>query len=274
VSFRASGARSPLFCACAGGGDAFDYRDLAVALPEDQPIYVFGLPELETGQQFPTVEQLAEIYVRKVRELQERGPYRLCGHSFGGLVVYEMASLLIDEGEEIDLLALLDTLNPAYSHSLSTKEQTEFRFTYFADRLAKYGRNLLSGRIDEITSDACSFLYVRGRRLGWRIARLVFERLGCPIPSVIRSDALVLSAAWRSYTPRKYNERLVLFNARDRPPEYGIDRTLGWKTCAAGAIEIHVVPGDHDTMMHPPHVRALADRLTSYLAAVRYESSP
>ena len=100
VPLRTSGRRPPLFCACAGGGDAFEYRDFADALPDDQPVYAFGVPTLGEEAQFPTVEQLAAIYVRKVRELQKRGPYQLCGHSFGGLVVYEMAAQLTAEGEE------------------------------------------------------------------------------------------------------------------------------------------------------------------------------
>ena len=39
VPLRSYGVKPPLFCASALGGDAFDYRDLALALPEDQPVY-------------------------------------------------------------------------------------------------------------------------------------------------------------------------------------------------------------------------------------------
>jgi len=150
VPFRTSGEKPALFCACAGGGDAFDYRDLALALPADQPVYAFGLPDLQVSQQFPTVQELAAIYVRKVRERQEQGPYRLCGHSFGGLVVYEMAVLLENAGLEVDLLALLDTLHPTYRQGLSASEQAQFQSAYLSDRFAKYGRNLVGGRIRSV----------------------------------------------------------------------------------------------------------------------------
>ncbi len=265
VTFRASGARPPLFCACAGGGDALDYRDLAYALPDDQPVYAFGLPAPGEDEPFPTVQQLAATYVRKVRELQERGPYQLCGHSFGGLVVYEMAALLAKEGEDVRLLALLDTLYPRYSQNLSPREQREFRLTYLSDRFAKYGRNLLRGRPDRILLDAAAFFYGRGKKLFWRGSQWASSRLGLRIAPLLRSDAMVLSAAWRMYVPSPYQGRLVLFNASERTSEYGTDRTLGWKTCATGVIDIHVVRGDHYTILHPPHLGMLIDRLTPYL---------
>ena len=215
--------------------------------------------------QFPTVEQLAAIYVRKVREMQERGPYQLCGHSFGGLVVYEMAAQLAEEGEEVGLLALIDTLHPRYSKNLSTLQKVKFHLTYFSDRLAKYGRNMLNLRIDKIVSDVLQFGYHKAKKLVWKISRVVFSKPGRRIPNRIRSDALVLAAAWRRYVPKTYDGRLLLLNALERASEYGADRTLGWKTCATGAITIHIVPGDHYTIMHPPHVGALIERLTPYL---------
>ncbi len=269
VPFRTSGTKPPLFCACAGGGDVFEYRDFAHALPGDQPVYAFGLPALAEEVQFPTVEQLAAIYVRKIREMQERGPYQLCGHSFGGLVVYEMATQLAEEGEEVGLLALIDTLHPRYSKNLSTLQKVKFHITYYSDRLTKNGRNLLNLRVDKIMSDVFQFGYHRTKKLVWGISRVVFSKQGRRIPNRIRSDALVLAAAWRRYVPRPYHGHLLLLNALERASEYGADRTLGWKTCATRAIAIHIVPGNHYTIMHPPHVRALIERLTPYLSPPR-----
>lgn len=266
VPLRASGTQRPLFCVCAGGGDGFEYRDLALALPEDLPVYAFGLPPLENGEQFPTVEHLAAIFVRKVRELQAHGPYRLCGHSFGGLVVFEMARRLANQGEEVELLALFDTLHPAYVGNLSIRAQAEFRVTYISDRLARYGRNLAQGRIDKVFLQAFIYLYTRANTCFLKAVGFMAGRLGCPIPAVIRSDALATSLAWHAHNPGKYNGKVVLFAAADRGPEYRIDRTLGWGACATGALEIHVVPGSHLSMIHPPYIQVLAAQLTACLA--------
>ena len=51
---------------------------------------------------------LAANYVKQVRAIQPSGPYNLAGHSSGGLVVFEMACQLVEQGETVGLLALLD----------------------------------------------------------------------------------------------------------------------------------------------------------------------
>ena len=242
VPLRAAGASPPLFCVCAGGGDVFDYHDLASALPETQPVYVFGVPPFAAGEGFPTVQRLAAIYVREMRKRQPHGPYRLCGHSFGGLVVYEMAVLVAEAGEQVGLLGLIDTLHPAFRRSMSPEQRRQFQATYVGNRLAKYGRNLANGRVDRIAGDMFDFVWHRCKRSTWWIVRAAFGRLGHPVPDAIRSDELILLAAWHRYDPSHYARRLVLLNASDRPPEYGSDSTLGWKACVTGPIDVHVVP--------------------------------
>jgi thioesterase domain-containing protein len=65
---------------------------------------------LEPGEQpARSVEQMASDYIREIRQAQPSGPYHLAGWSFGGLIAYEIAARLQAMGEEVALLALLDT---------------------------------------------------------------------------------------------------------------------------------------------------------------------
>ena len=52
---------------------------------------------------------MAEDYVSIIRKIQPTGPYNLLGWSFGGLVAHAIATQLQDMGEEVALLALLDS---------------------------------------------------------------------------------------------------------------------------------------------------------------------
>jgi len=265
VSFHETGTKPPLFCPCPGNGDVFEYRDFAEALPSDQPIYAFGLPPNEQGIEVPTVERLAAIYVRKVRQLQKRGPYQLCGYSFGGLVVYEMAVQLMEQGDEVGILALIDTRHPRYSQNLPTRHKVEFHFIYFCNRIAKYARNMFNLRIGTIVSDVFRLGYHRTRTLVWRGFRAVRGKRGRWISNSLRDSTIVLKLAWNRYAPRRYHGPLLLLKAFERPPEYARDQTLGWEVCATGAIAVHNVPGDHYAIMHPPQVRTLVGQLMPYL---------
>ena len=87
----------------------------------------------EAEQEF-TIEQLAAFCLDVIRKIQKSGPYYFCGYSFGGLVAYQIAMRLIDEGESAGLVALLDTPNPALISNLSVSDSAQFRKTYLMIR--------------------------------------------------------------------------------------------------------------------------------------------
>jgi amino acid adenylation domain-containing protein len=103
-------ARPPLACVHPAGGDVLCFFPLARHLGPDQPCY--GLQSLGLGPEeepLRRIEEMAERYVGELRRAQPRGPYLLAGWSFGGLAAFEMAQQLRAVGEEVALLAVLDT---------------------------------------------------------------------------------------------------------------------------------------------------------------------
>jgi thioesterase domain-containing protein len=93
------------------GGTILQYRALARRLGEQRPFYALQSPALEGNplSRDISVEGLAQSYLRAVRTAVPKGPYLLGGWSFGGLVAFEMAQALRHSGEEVALLALLDS---------------------------------------------------------------------------------------------------------------------------------------------------------------------
>lgn len=86
---------------------------MARALGKDQPLWGFEASGLESGETLAlSVEQAAEEYVQAIRTVQAEGPYQLLGMSFGGVIAYEMARQIREEGAEVIFLALLDTTVP------------------------------------------------------------------------------------------------------------------------------------------------------------------
>jgi thioesterase domain-containing protein len=66
------------------------------------------------------------------------------------------------------------------------------------------------------------------------------------------------------YQPQPYAGPVTLFRASE--PD-GEPHALGWDALAP-ALEIQPVPGDHFSMMRPPHAHVLARVLTEVLAAL------
>ncbi|MFJ2420097.1 amino acid adenylation domain-containing protein [Streptomyces brevispora] len=103
------GARRPLFCVHPGTGVGWAYAGLAGHLGDDQPLYALQARALsEPGHRPRSVEEMADDYLERIRQIQPWGPYRLLGWSFGGIVAHTMAVRLRAAGERVELLALMD----------------------------------------------------------------------------------------------------------------------------------------------------------------------
>lgn len=78
----------------------------------DLPFSIYGLQAPDMGANNKLYENLslmAEDYCAAIKTIQPKGPYFLMGYSFGGNVLYEVAHLLQQQGEEIKLLAMIDS---------------------------------------------------------------------------------------------------------------------------------------------------------------------
>ena len=84
-------------------------RDLARQLGRRHSVYglAFGLAAAGSGEDadWPqNIESFAQHYIGQMRSVRPLGPYRLFGHSLGGLIAYEMARKLAEAGETVEFL--------------------------------------------------------------------------------------------------------------------------------------------------------------------------
>ena len=61
------------------------------------------------SENWGSVRELATHYVQLIMKEQRHGPYFLGGYSYGGLLAYEMASLLIEQNQSVEFVAMIDT---------------------------------------------------------------------------------------------------------------------------------------------------------------------
>ncbi|KAG0079284.1 hypothetical protein BGZ92_001121, partial [Podila epicladia] len=99
----------PIFCVSGLAGTVSSLSDLAKALGTSQPLIAFQSPGIaDEAPPLGSVEELARWYIEEMKAIQPVGPYVLAGHSFGGLVVYEMAQRLVERGEQVAHVFLID----------------------------------------------------------------------------------------------------------------------------------------------------------------------
>jgi len=231
----------------------------------DQPLYglTTEISTLDQKEAPPNrVEDLAEFYVKEMRTLQPQGPYLLAGVSFGGEVAFEMAQILVAQGEKVALLALLDTLKENAENAIRQVATSE-RFSAHWSNLLKRGPAYIWDKIQpKIEEQILKFDTSRQR-----ICCKVYQRSGRPLPQELQEFTYreLNTEASNQYIPKVYPGRLTLIRAHEKATDVGvsafIDPELGWGGLATEGIEIHEVLGDHLRMLQEPYVEKLAETL-------------
>ncbi|BCF82251.1 hypothetical protein RQCS_17960 [Rhodococcus qingshengii] len=109
LPLRARGSELPLFCVHPMVGLAWPYAPLAAFVDRSVPLYGLQTPALTEEDFFATaLTDYIDRYVSEIRSVQQQGPYRLLGWSFGGVVAHGIAARLEALGEKVSALVILD----------------------------------------------------------------------------------------------------------------------------------------------------------------------
>ncbi|TKB58992.1 MAG: amino acid adenylation domain-containing protein [Nitrospira sp.] len=113
VAIQPSGTAMPIFMVPGVGGNVLVFAQLAKLLGVDQPFYGLqarGLDGKETP--FTSVPEMARHYIGEIHTVRPHGPYTVLGICTGGLIAYEMAQQLREQGETATLV-MMDTWHPS-----------------------------------------------------------------------------------------------------------------------------------------------------------------
>ncbi|MGD8277159.1 MAG: amino acid adenylation domain-containing protein [Gemmatimonadota bacterium] len=278
VPVQPEGAKRPFFCVHEFFGDVFLYERLARRLGCDQPFYGLQASGVDgTLEPKRDVKAMAATYIRALRSVQPEGPYAVGGLCAGGLVALEMAQQLRDAGEDVALLALLDS--NAWTFADSPERPPLLRRSLDFVRDLPHWLRGLGGLTPAQRRDVL--------RLKAGLLRERFRPSAAPpepghaafgdlrihalaetfrLSRHHRRVARAFREALSEYRPQPYEGRIVLFRALMQPLFGSHDRAKGWRLLAKGPFEIRFVPGNHLGMLQEPHVASLARELAAALA--------
>ncbi|AXG46341.1 non-ribosomal peptide synthetase [Photorhabdus laumondii subsp. laumondii] len=113
ISVRPGGTGLPLFLIPTGTGDYSYAFGLSQYISSGYPIYALPWPSINE-EPMSTMEELAAKMVTLMKAVQSTGPYRIGGYSSGGILAYAIAQQLLNAGEQVNFLGMIDTLAPHY----------------------------------------------------------------------------------------------------------------------------------------------------------------
>ncbi|RKF16922.1 SDR family NAD(P)-dependent oxidoreductase [Roseovarius spongiae] len=261
-----SGGRTPFFVVAGMFGNVLNLRHLALLMGRERPVWGLQARGL-IGEEAPhdTIEAAAADYIKEMRGVQPEGPYYIGGFSGGGITALEIAQQLTAAGEEVRMLAMLDTPLPV--------------------RPALTRRDKALIKMQELRRKGPGYLVEWARnRIAWEVTK---RRGGQAIEETGGFNNVRIEQAFRTavaaYEVTRWDGPLTLFRPRlDRhwkvsggnwvsaEREY-VFADNQW-TRFASRTQVIEVPGDHDSMVLVPNVAVLARHLDALARAADAEA--
>jgi acyl transferase domain-containing protein/thioesterase domain-containing protein/D-arabinose 1-dehydrogenase-like Zn-dependent alcohol dehydrogenase/acyl carrier protein len=234
------------------GGYVFFYRELAQQLESEQPVYGIQAQGVD-GKSTPLdqVEAMATQYIRQLQKYQPTGPYLLGGSSFGGMIAYEMAQQLKQQGEDIGLLVLIDTPGPEHMPTGHLNEDVEV-MAY----ILEVGNGIRIS-VDELRQ------MDEQTRWAWFVEKTGGDETeSSQMQSQIFMDLFRANMqAMFAYQPQPWEGDAIFFRAMEQDAYNAKTPEKAWEPLIRGNLTIYSIPGNHITMNEQPHVKVLADYL-------------
>jgi amino acid adenylation domain-containing protein len=268
LPLQPGGVGRPLFLMPSLGGELLFSRALLDELAGRVP--VFGIQPVLIAQnlaQLSDFRETARSFVSALRTCQPQGPYALAGFSYGGLMAFEVACQLAEMGEQVDLLAVIDT-GPE-------RRGSQTPLVDCGRRLLRVASNLPFWLRDEVREFSASrWIASAARKLrywlrfmasGGRKSRELDDLFDInQLPSQNVELMRAVFAAARDYVPRPYAGKLTLFRANVRPLLSGSSHDLGWSRFVR-AVDVRSIQGNHESILQQPQVGQWARQLGALL---------
>ncbi|TMR27765.1 non-ribosomal peptide synthetase, partial [Nonomuraea zeae] len=235
LTLRPGGSRPPLFCVHPATGMGWSFARLLPYIEPDRPLYALQARGLTGNEPLPySLEEMTRDYIDQIRAVYPSGPYHLLGWSFGGTMAHAMASELQDKGEEVGLLAMLDSFP---SSVMRAKQPSEAEIV--ADVMYDLG-----GNPELIDRD--------------QLAALV---------AVFQNNVRLVETA----RPRVFQGDLLYFTATlDRPAS---SRALDlWEEHVAGSVDNYDVPVEHRDLLRDDALTIIGHTVDAKLREIERSS--
>ena len=256
VPIKPKGSKMPLYIVHGAGLNVLLFNALAMNMDEEQPVYGLQAKGLNgIDEPLDVMEEIAANYIAEIVAQNPTGPYALAGYSLGGTIAYEMAHQLIKMGKEVKLLAVFDTYakqtdiyDPALKRTINRVWLFIMKFLYsfvlFAQdpkRTFEYKTTVIRRRII---------------RVFWKLSGKEEKREGFFAYDNEIDEAS--AKAKRNYFQKPLDIKVDLFRARKKTFYMADFKYLGWREFALKGVNVHDIPGEHNTIFAPPNDKEFA----------------
>lgn len=223
---------------------------IATRIRSRHPIYSLG--EARNEHTSSSVAELAQVYLSAIDRVESGGPHLLAGYCFDGLIMFEVAHRLLERGDAVARLVLIDTYPHPRYWPLRSKLELSARWV---TRRVKF-HTLAAMKLP--VAEIVPYFVARCARL----ITYVWRRRGGDVEdnaaTGVERNTLVPLRRDAYYEPRYYPGKLTLVQSEWQPEAAG---KLLWGKLVQ-TLEVHRIACDHNQLI-TSHARGVAEYLSS-----------
>jgi len=263
VPIKPKGNKMPLYMVHGAGLNVLLFNTLAANMSPDQPVYGLQAKGLDgIDEPLDNIEDIAAHYIAAIMEQNPSGPYALAGYSFGGIIAFEMARQLEALGKEVKMLAMFDTYAYRSPHYDAPIVKLYKRGRFFIKRVL-YTFTFSNGVKYQIKERSTN-IKRRFVRMWWNF-KYGKNQTQAGIFGYSNKVDVMNEYAEKHYQLKPYDIAIEVFRAENRTFYMDDFEYLGWKPYALKGVNIHPIPGEHNTIFKAPNDKAFAGILQKCL---------
>ncbi len=263
VPIKPEGTKMPLYMVHGAGLNVLLFNTLAMGMSPDQPVYGLQAKGLNgVDEPLSSIEDIAAHYIQSIQEQNPNGPYALAGYSFGGIIAYEMARQFKASGKEVKMLAMFDTYayrSPFYDPWMVKMFK---RSRFFVKRV--WHTFTFSNGFKNTISDKHISIKRKIIRAYWKLKYGKDQNQPGFFGYSNKIDEMN-EYAEKHYQLKPQNITIEVFRAENRTFYMDDFEFLGWQPYALDGVNIHKIPGEHNTIFRPPNDEIFAEVLQKCL---------
>ncbi|MDR7132633.1 amino acid adenylation domain-containing protein [Algoriphagus sp. 4150] len=258
VRFKEGNPEKVLFFIHGVGLNPIEIKTLNEYMDDDQTIWGLQSPGIQNKKNKPldNIEEIAGLYIAEIKKLGYSGQYKLLGNSFGGQIAFEMAKQLLNAGEEIGFLGMIDTV---------ASIKSGYPKNVFG-RIGMLGRKI-PFEISFLLDDPVFYLKYRVSYIKEKVQKNRIPKTpgddGDLKARIMQIESINMKA-WENYKHEFIDTTITLFLAEKRTffvPDFD---TFGWSEFVRHLKTVHM-PGEHANMLKPPHGEKFSRTLQNLL---------
>lgn len=210
------------------------YSKIGSHVSKDQSFYAIE------RSPYKKVEDVVSHYITEIKKIYPHGPYCLAGYCQWGQVAVEMAHTLVEQGEDVPLLVLIEYYSPK-----TLKSRTSFTFL----------RSKIKHTYNRLKCN--SSLISKGK--------IITKEVFYAFHYIFRKHFLVSKN--KKQKNNLYHGKVVLIQASE---SYGHmeDYYMGWSEKFTGEVEKFIIEGEHLGIFFEPGASKIAEKLNPVLEEI------